>query len=105
MLHGLTIDEVIGGSVVLKTVYLMIGCIGLGAYAYDELAMRRRAPTSDLVVSGTRRLSADILELVLEPRANTLAISPGQFVFLLSEFRLPREGEQLPPSPDRQDAT
>ncbi len=82
LVHGVLLDRVVGGSPLLMTVYLIIGGIGVLAYAYAELVMRRRAPTASYVVDRVDRPSATILDLTLAPVGGAVALRAGQFVFL-----------------------
>lgn len=82
LVHGVLLDRVVGGSPLLMTVYLIIGGIGVLAYAYAELVMRRRAPTASYVVDRVDRPSATILDLTLAPVGGPVAPRAGQFVLL-----------------------
>lgn len=82
VLHGVLLDDVIHGSAPLEVAFIAMGGCGLGAYAYDELLMRRRTPSAAFTLTDVRRLSDDVLELELEPRGTALHVKPGQFVFL-----------------------
>ncbi len=80
--HGLLVDLVIGSSVILQTVYLAIGMLGIGSYLYAELLMRRLVPTADYTVTTVTRPADDIVEMQLTPTGPALTPRPGQFVFL-----------------------
>lgn len=82
LIHGLSIDNVIRDSTVLMTIYLIIGCAGMAAYAYDELIMRHRVPTADYTIERIDRPSSQILDLYLAPVGPGVTLRAGQFIFL-----------------------
>src|SRR5437868_6819037 len=82
LVHGLLVDLIIGSSVTLQVVYLAVGAMGLGSYVYDELLMRRLAPTAAYTVSSVTHPAADIVEMELAPTGAALTPIAGQFVFL-----------------------
>jgi len=82
IVHGLMIDRVVAASVTLRAVYLVVGAVGLGCYLYEELAMRRRQPRNDYLISSVTRPAADVVELQLTPTGVALASQAGQFVFV-----------------------
>jgi predicted ferric reductase len=82
LLHGLSIDQVIAGSALLKAVYLTVGGLGLAAYAYAELVMRHKIPTADYTIERIDRPSSQILDLHLAPTGEGVTLRAGQFIFL-----------------------
>lgn len=82
LVHGWALDRVIGGSVPLKAIYLAIAAAGLVAYGYDELVLRRRAPTADYLVDEVSRPSPQITDVVLTPTGDGVPAKGGQFVYL-----------------------
>lgn len=82
VLHGFALDQVIGGSVPLRTIYLIISGAGLLAYGYDELVLRRRAPAADYLVEAVLRPAPDVTDLVLTPTGSRPPLRGGQFVYL-----------------------
>ncbi len=82
VLHGFALDEVIGGSVPLRGIYLIVSGIGVLAYGYDELVLRRRAPRADYLVGDVRRPSPEVTDIVLNPTGDRPPLRGGQFVYL-----------------------
>ncbi len=67
VLHGLLIDKVIGSSTVLQGTYLLIGAVGVVAYGYEELFLRRAQPTAGYRVTTLSRPDGRTVELRLRP--------------------------------------
>lgn len=82
VLHGFALDEVIGGSVPLRTIYLIVSGAGVLAYGYDELVLRRRAPRVDYLVADVRRPAPEVTDIVLTPTGDRPPLRGGQFVYL-----------------------
>jgi len=82
VLHGLSVDQIIGASLPFKVVYATIGAIGIGSYAYSELLMRQRVPTADYTITEVRRPAEDIVEIALTPAGPGVRPHAGQFIFL-----------------------
>jgi predicted ferric reductase len=82
VLHGFALDLVIGESAPLKTVYLIVSGVGVLAYGYDELVLRRRAPMADYLVSDVLRPAPDVTDIVLTPTGDRPPLRGGQFVYL-----------------------
>jgi predicted ferric reductase len=82
LVHGLSVDRVIGGSAGLKAIYILLGVIAIAAYGYDELLMRRRSPHADYTIESIDRPSDNVLDLRLAPVNRVLGPHAGQFVFL-----------------------
>jgi predicted ferric reductase len=82
LLHGWALDRVIGGSVALKTIYLVIAVAGVMAYGYDELLLRRRAPMADYLVDQVLRPSPQVTDIVLTPTGGGVPLKGGQFIYL-----------------------
>ena len=87
LVHGLLLDPVIARSPLLLAVYVTIGALGLVAYAYDELPMRRITTRATYRVERLTRPTSTILDLRLQPRRRPLPVRPGQFVFLTAAKR------------------
>jgi len=82
IVHGLLIDPVLRLAPVLKVTYLVIGAIGVAAYAYRELVARFVIPVYDYGVTEVRRPNETTVDVLLEPRGKALDFAPGQFIFL-----------------------
>jgi predicted ferric reductase len=83
VVHGWMLDPVITDSAPLMAAYLTIGAVGLAAYGYDELVLRRRAIRADYTVHRVARPAPDILDVTLIPTSPAvLPLSGGQFVYL-----------------------
>ncbi|GAB2552730.1 ferredoxin reductase family protein [Nocardia heshunensis] len=83
LIHGWALDLIIGGSKILLAIYVTMAAIGMAAYIYDELVLRRREPSGDYTIDRVERPASDILDLTLTPNGPT-TVSPtsGQFVYL-----------------------
>lgn len=82
VVHAVLLDKVVGASALLRTVYLIIGGVGVVAYAYAELVMRCRASSADYLLERVERPSTEILDLHLAPVGRGVSLQAGQFVFL-----------------------
>jgi predicted ferric reductase len=82
VIHGLSIDQIIGASLLLKLVYSAIGAVGIGAYTYSETLMRRRIPKADYTIATVSRPADEIVELTLTPTGPGVRPQAGQFIFL-----------------------
>lgn len=83
LVHGWALDRIIGGSIPLMTVYVTMGAIGMAAYAYDELVLRRRTPRAGYTVHRVERPGPGIVDVTLTPTGPTaLPLTGGQFVYL-----------------------
>ena len=80
--HGAIVDPVLHRSTLLRVVFLIVGSVGVLAYAYRELFARYFIPIYDYTVAGVRRLNKATLDVSLAPTAKPLSFEPGQFVFL-----------------------
>ena len=80
--HGALVDPVLHRSTLLRTVYLVVGAVGVVAYLYRELFARYVVPIYDYRVAEVRRPNDATLEVSLEPVGSPLGFVPGQFVFL-----------------------
>jgi predicted ferric reductase len=80
--HGALVDPALHDSTLLRNTYLIVGGIGIGAYAYRELFARFVVPIHDYTVADIRQANDATLEISLEPVRDPLAFDPGQFVFL-----------------------
>ena len=80
--HGAIVDPVLHQSMPLRATYLIIGCIGVAAYAYRELFARFVVPNFDYTVIGTERPNDTTLAVRLEPTLQQISFVPGQFIFL-----------------------
>jgi len=81
-LHGLLVDRVIVASTVLRVVFLFISLVGVSAYLYTELVMRRVEPSADYTVAAVQRPDEEVLEVQLAPVGTPLRPRAGQFIFL-----------------------
>ena len=82
VLHGLLVDPVLKASTPLKVGYLIVGGIGILAYAYRELFARFVVPIYDYTVVDVQRPNETTVDVFLQPVGKALAYQPGQFVFL-----------------------
>ena len=81
VVHGLAIDDVIAHSTLLRVIFVAMGTVSLVSYAYAELIMRHRVPTTGAAVSTVERPTSDITDVVLTCD-QPLAVTPGQFAFV-----------------------
>jgi len=81
-LHGLLVDRVIVASTVPRVVILFISLVGVSAYLYTELVMRRVEPSADYTVAAVQRADEEVLEVQLAPVGTPLRPRAGQFIFL-----------------------
>ena len=80
--HGAIVDPVLRRSTTLLVAFVVVGAIGVLAYAYRELFARFVIPVYDYTVASVRRLTDSTLEVALEPVRSPLTFVAGQFVFL-----------------------
>jgi predicted ferric reductase len=80
--HGALVDPVLHRSPLLRTVYLVIGSLGVAAYLYRELLARFVVPTYDYSVAAVDRPNDATVVVSLEPTRTPLSFVPGQFVVL-----------------------
>jgi predicted ferric reductase len=83
LVHGWALDRIIGGSTPLMAVYVTMGAVGMAAYGYAELILRRKAPRADYTVHRIHRSAPDIVDVTLTPTGPAaLPLAGGQFVYL-----------------------
>ncbi|HEY5184610.1 MAG TPA: hypothetical protein VIM19_06825 [Actinomycetes bacterium] len=82
VVHGAMVDPVLKVSTTLKTMYLVVGGIGIVAYVYRELFARYVVPIYDYTVAEVRRPNESTVDVYLEPVDRSLSFEPGQFIFL-----------------------
>jgi predicted ferric reductase len=82
VVHGAMVDPVLRHSVLLRVAFLIVGAVGVIAYAYRELLARYVVPIYDYTVADVRRPNKTMLEVTLTRVRRRLAFAPGQFVFL-----------------------
>lgn len=83
LVHGYLSDRILAASFALRVIYMIVGAVGMVAYAYDELVRRRRAPKAEYVVHSVERPSPDIVDVTLAPAGSAaLPVKGGQFVYL-----------------------
>jgi predicted ferric reductase len=83
LVHGWTLDHIIGGSAALKAIYIFMGTVGMAAYGYDELIRRHHAPQADYTVGSVQRPAPDVVDVTLAPTGQArLPVEGGQFVYL-----------------------
>ena len=82
VVHGAMVDPVLKVSTPLKTMYLVVGGIGIAAYLYRELIARFVVPIYDYKVADVKRPNDSTVDVFLEPVGRSLSFQPGQFVFL-----------------------
>lgn len=89
LVHGWLLDKVLAGSVTLRVLYLIISAVGVCAYGYDELFLRRRASRADYVIKDVDRPGPHITDVLLTPTGATPPLRGGQFVYLSVGGRQP----------------
>jgi predicted ferric reductase len=82
VVHGAIVDPALHHSTGLRATYLVVGGIGVAAYAYRELLARFVVPNYDYVVADAKRPNDTTLQVRLEPTHQRIEFQPGQFVFL-----------------------
>ena len=82
VVHGAMVDPVLKVSTTLKTMYVVVGGIGIVAYVYRELFARYLIPIYDYTVAEVRRPNESTIDVFLEPVDRSLSFEPGQFIFL-----------------------
>jgi predicted ferric reductase len=82
LVHAALVAPTLRASTVLRTAFIVVGVIGVGAYAYRELFARFFVPIHDYTVAAVRRLDERILEVALDAVRAPLAFTPGQFIVL-----------------------
>ena len=80
--HAAIVDPVLHDSTLLRVTFLIIGSVGLAAYAYRELFARFVVPQYDYTVIDTERPNDTTLTVRLEPTRQQVSFVPGQFIFL-----------------------
>ena len=80
--HGAIVDPVLRQSGVLRVAFVLVGVVGIGAYAYRELLAPHVVPAYEYTVNAVRRLGERTAEIALDPVGERLAFRPGQFVML-----------------------
>ncbi|MFI2189867.1 hypothetical protein [Streptomyces sioyaensis] len=67
----------------LLAIYVTMATVGMAAYAYDELVLRRGEPGADYTIRRVERPAPDIVDLTLAPTgSDALPLTGGQFVYL-----------------------
>ena len=82
LVHGAMVDPVLHRSTTLRVTYLVVGIVGVAAYAYRELFARFVVPNFDYTVIETERPNDTTLAVRLEPTRQQITFVPGQFIFL-----------------------
>jgi predicted ferric reductase len=82
VLHGLSVDLVIGSSRLLWAIFAAVGTVGVAAYAYDELLMRGRVPAAQYTVVSVDYPATDIVEMRLAPTGPSIRPAAGQFIYV-----------------------
>jgi predicted ferric reductase len=82
LVHGWLLDEVLAGSAVLRVLYLVISAVGVTAYGYDELLLRRRASKAGYVIKEVLRPGPQVTDVLLTPTDAGSPLRGGQFVYL-----------------------
>ena len=80
--HGAMVDPALHDSTLLRVVYLVVGGIGVAAYAYRELLARFVLPVHDYTVERVDRPNDATLDVALRPVRDPIRFVPGQFVVL-----------------------
>ena len=82
LVHGAMVDPVLHRSTTLQVTYLVVGIVGVAAYAYRELFARFVVPDYDYTVIETTRPNDTTPAVRLEPTGRQITFVPGQFIFL-----------------------
>jgi len=82
VVHGAIVDPALHHSTTLRVTYLVVGGIGIVAYAYRELFARFVVPNYEYTVIETQRQNDTTLAVRLEPQGKEVSFVPGQFVVL-----------------------
>jgi predicted ferric reductase len=83
LIHGWLLDLIIAGSRPLLAIYVSMGLVGMAAYGYDELVLRRREPRADYTVARVSRPTPDVIDITLAPTGTKhLRLNGGEFVYL-----------------------
>jgi predicted ferric reductase len=78
--HGVIVDPVLHDSTTLMITYLVIGGVGIAAYANRELLARYVIPNYDYTVAGVQRPNEMTVNVSLEAVGKRLSFIPGQFI-------------------------
>jgi predicted ferric reductase len=81
-LHTSFITSDTSANIYLKAYLLGLGALAFIAYGYRLLVEFGHYNKLAYIVSGTRPLSADVLEISLKPVSTPIQYEPGQFAFL-----------------------
>jgi predicted ferric reductase len=82
IVHGVLVDEIIAGAIPLFCIYIAMSSVGVAAYVYAEVGLRRPSALSPYRVKSVDRLAPDVLDLRLAPDGIVKPPRPGQFIFL-----------------------
>ena len=80
-MHGALVAPTLHHSTLLRVVFLVIGGVGILAYAYRAFLARFVIPIHDYTVAEVRRPNPATLEVSLDPAREPLGFVPGQFVW------------------------
>jgi len=82
LVHAAIVAPTLRASTVLRVAFIVVGVIGVGAYAYRELLARFFVPIHDYTVGSVRRLNERTIAIALDAVRGPLAFTPGQFIVL-----------------------
>jgi predicted ferric reductase len=82
LVHAAIVAPTLRASTVLRATFIVVGVIGVGAYAYRELLARFFVPIHDYTVASVRRLGERTIAIALDAARTPVAFTPGQFVVL-----------------------
>jgi predicted ferric reductase len=82
LVHASIVAPSLRASTVLRAAFVVVGVIGVGAYAYRELLARYFVAVHDYTVGSVRRLNDRTIEVGLDTARTPLAFSAGQFIVL-----------------------
>ena len=82
LVHAAIVAPTLRASTVLRVAFIVVGVIGVGAYAYRELLARFFVPIHDYTVGSVRRLNERTVAIALDAVRTPFAFTPGQFVVL-----------------------
>jgi predicted ferric reductase len=82
LVHAAIVAPTLRASTVLRVAFIVVGAIGVGAYAYRELLARFFVPIHDYTVGSVRQLNERTIAIALDAVRTSFAFTPGQFIVL-----------------------
>jgi predicted ferric reductase len=85
--HGVLDGTHWTGAPALRWVYVAIGAIGLGFYAYREVLARFIGSLHDYEVEAVAEVGAGLTEIAMKPLGRPVGFAPGQFAIVYIEAK------------------